>query len=83
MAIRPDAPYNGWVLGGGLLAGWGLFNLAEGLLDHHILGLHHVREQPFSPGSWDLAFDVFSLVLLLAGGLAFRRGAGLKRHSKT
>lgn len=29
---------------GWMLAGWGLFNLVEGLVDHEILGLHHVRE---------------------------------------
>src|SRR5690606_7722539 len=32
---------------GGFFAGWGLFNLVEGLLHHHILKFHNVRE--FSP----------------------------------
>jgi uncharacterized membrane protein len=27
-----------------LILGWGLFNLVEGIIDHHILGLHHVRD---------------------------------------
>ena len=26
-----------------LLAGWGSFNLVEGVVNHHILGIHHVR----------------------------------------
>jgi uncharacterized membrane protein len=30
------------VAGGGALAGWGLFNFVEGLIDHQILGIHHV-----------------------------------------
>jgi uncharacterized membrane protein len=30
---------------GGLLLGWGLFNFVEGLVDHHILQIHHVRCQ--------------------------------------
>ncbi|MDQ3208027.1 MAG: DUF2243 domain-containing protein, partial [Gemmatimonadota bacterium] len=29
---------------GQLLLGWGLFNLIEGIIDHHLLGLHHVRD---------------------------------------
>ena len=29
---------------GWLLVGWGLFNLVEGVVDHHILAIHHVRE---------------------------------------
>jgi uncharacterized membrane protein len=31
-------------LWGGMLAGWGLFNLIEGTLNHHILKLHNVME---------------------------------------
>ena len=27
-----------------VLAGWGLFNVVEGLVDHQLLGLHHVRD---------------------------------------
>lgn len=29
-----------------LILGWGIFNLAERLIDHEILGLHHVRDLP-------------------------------------
>ena len=29
---------------GWLLVGWGLFNLVEGIVDHQILTIHHVRE---------------------------------------
>jgi uncharacterized membrane protein len=27
-----------------LLAGWGVFNLVEGVIDHHLRGVHHVRD---------------------------------------
>ena len=27
-----------------LLAGWGAFNVVEGLIDHQLLGIHHVRD---------------------------------------
>jgi uncharacterized membrane protein len=55
-----------------LLAGWGVFNLVEGLIDHQILGLHHVRDDLGGPLGWDLAFLAFG-ALLVAGGLALAR----------
>ena len=56
-----------------LLAGWGAFNLVEGLVDHQLLGLHHVRDDLGGPVGWDLAFLALGAVLL-AGGLALARG---------
>ena len=47
-----------------MLAGWGAFNLVEGLIDHQLLGLHHVRDDLGGPIGWDLAF------LGLGAGLA-------------
>lgn len=52
-----------------LLAGWGIFNLVEGLIDHQILNIHHVRDDLGAPLSWDIGFLVFG-ALLLAGGWA-------------
>jgi uncharacterized membrane protein len=58
-----------------VLAGWGIFNVVEGLIDHQLLGVHHVRDDLGAPLSWDLAFLAFG-VLLIAGGWALhRRGA--------
>jgi uncharacterized membrane protein len=42
-------------LSGAIALGWGVFNLVEGLLDHQILGIHHVRPGPHQL-AWDLAF---------------------------
>ena len=28
----------------GLVLGWGVFNLVEGVVDHRLLGVHHVRD---------------------------------------
>ena len=56
-----------------MLAGWGLFNLVEGLVDHQILGIHHVRSGS-GHVAWDLAFLALGAVLLV-GGLALARGA--------
>ncbi len=62
-----------WRLQAGLmLAGWGAFNLVEGLIDHQLLGIHHVRDDLGAPLGWDLAF-LASGVLLIAGGMALAR----------
>jgi uncharacterized membrane protein len=52
------------VLGGQMLLGWGVFNLVEGLIDHQVLGLHHVRDLPEYVPAYDWIF-------LAVGGLAF------------
>jgi uncharacterized membrane protein len=63
--------WSGRVLLGGLLMGWGLFNLVEGLIDHQFLGVHHVK-----PGegqlAWDLGFLASGLGLLAGGWLLAR-----------
>ncbi|KAF2510645.1 DUF2243 domain-containing protein [Flavobacterium foetidum] len=59
----------GGLLFGGLLAGWGIFNLIEGLINHHILKLHYVREISSQPESWNIGFLGFGLVLLIIGSL--------------
>ena len=58
-----------------VLAGWGIFNLVEGLIDHQILGVHHVRDDLGAPLSWDLGFLVLGALLVAAGWLLHRRGA--------
>ncbi len=69
---RLDAGPRPWgALIGPFLLGWGLFNVVEGLLDHHVLTLHHVR-----PGSNQLAWDLAYLaagIVLAAVGLAVAR----------
>ena len=57
---------------GGLLAGFGLFNLVEGVIDHHILHLHHVVETP-DHLKYDLAFLASGIVLIAAGAWLARR----------
>lgn len=60
------------VLWGWILAGWGLFNLVEGALDHHILGIHHVHGGPHQLW-WDIGFLILG-ALLLGGGWLLQRG---------
>jgi uncharacterized membrane protein len=55
-----------------LLAGWGAFNVIEGVVDHQLLGLHHVRDDLGAPLGWDLAFLALG-ALLIAVGVALWR----------
>ncbi|GGG51770.1 DUF2243 domain-containing protein [Hymenobacter glacieicola] len=71
---RPDVAWSGRTLVGGLLLGWGLFNVVEGLIDHTLLGLHHVYEYTEDKLPWDMAFLAFGALLLLAGWGLIRAG---------
>jgi uncharacterized membrane protein len=59
---------------GMLLSGWGAFNLVEGLVDHQVLGIHHVRDDLGGPLGWDLGFLVFGALLVLGGFALARHG---------
>jgi uncharacterized membrane protein len=52
---------------GMLLAGWGVFNFVEGIVDHQLLGIHHVRDDLGAPPGWDVGFLAFGALLILAG----------------
>jgi uncharacterized membrane protein len=64
---RPWRRVVGWAL-----TGWGLFNLVEGIVDHHLLQIHHVR-----PGPHQLAYDLGFLAL---GGLLLLVGWALAQR---
>jgi uncharacterized membrane protein len=71
-AVRRGASLGWNRLIGGLLAGWGAFNVLEGIIDHQILGLHHVR-----PGPDELLYDIgflgWGAVMLAVGVWLLRR----------
>jgi uncharacterized membrane protein len=58
-------------LWGHVLSGWGLFNLVEGLVDHQLLGIHHVRSGPHEV-AWDVGFLALGVLLLVGGRLLAR-----------
>jgi uncharacterized membrane protein len=64
------------VLWGWTLTGWGVFNLVEGVLDHHILGIHHVRAGPHRLW-WDLGFLLLGVALIVGAGFVRRTGRHL------
>jgi uncharacterized membrane protein len=60
-----------------LLLGWGLFNLIEGVVDHQVLGLHHVHDLPVHLPVYDWLFLAIGGVgFLLVGWLLARDPAG-------
>jgi uncharacterized membrane protein len=61
---------------GWMLVGWGLFNLVEGIVDHHILTIHHVREGVDNQWAYDVGFLVFGALLVLGGWLLARSDDG-------
>lgn len=73
--LAPD-----WAFQLGLvLVGWGTFNLVEGLVNHHLIGAHHVRDDLGGPLSWDLGFLASGVALVVAGLALHRRGAARMR----
>jgi uncharacterized membrane protein len=59
---------------GQLLFGWGAFNLTEGVIDHHLLNLHHVRDLPVHVPFYDWVFLAIGGLGLLAIGWLLMRG---------
>lgn len=62
---------SGKALLGWALAGWGIFNLVEGIIDHQILGIHHIRDESLA---WDVGFLAFGVALIVVGWLLARAG---------
>ena len=62
------------VLWSWILFGWGAFNLAEGLVDHQILKIHHVRPGP-NASAWDMGFLASGVILMALGWLLAKRAS--------
>jgi uncharacterized membrane protein len=80
VARRQDVLLSTSALVGSMLTGVALFNIVEGVIDHHWLHIHHVREiDEHLP--WDLGFLAVSAVLGVVGialvRVAARRGSAV------
>lgn len=71
---RRETVWSGRLLLGSVLAGFGGFNIVEGIIDHHILQIHHVR---FGPSR-----DVYDLTFLAVSALILGAGVGLIRSAR-
>jgi uncharacterized membrane protein len=64
------------LLAGSILIGFGIFNVVEGLIDHHLLAIHHVNETvPRSEWIyWDLGFLAWGAAMLAGGWNLYKSG---------
>lgn len=72
-ARHPHAPWPGKTMWGALLVGWGIFNTAEGMVDHHLFSIHHVVER-LGLSVYDYLFVASGLLFLVAGIMLIREG---------
>jgi uncharacterized membrane protein len=75
-AHRTHVWWSGKMLFGSILMGFGIFNLVEGIVDHHLLGIHHVNETvPVEQWIyWDIGFLVWGALMLIGGWALLRSG---------
>jgi len=69
---RENINRSGKIFAGGLLTGWGLFNIVEGIIDHHILKLHNVVEVSMDHDSGNFIFLGMSVLIIIAGYLLIK-----------
>ena len=75
-ARKPHVRWSGKMLWGTILVGFGLFNLVEGIVNHQLLGIHHVNETvaPEQWIYWDLGFLAWGALMLVGGWMLLRSG---------
>ena len=71
VARRPDVLWSARAFVGSLFVGWGSFNLVEGIIDHHLLDLHHVVER-LGVSGYDYAFLASGVIFIVGGTIAIR-----------
>jgi uncharacterized membrane protein len=75
-AHRTHVRWSGKLLAGTMLMGFGIFNVVEGIVDHHLLGIHHVNET--APRHqwiyWDLGFLIWGALMLITGWFVLKTG---------
>ncbi|QKQ72427.1 DUF2243 domain-containing protein [Nostoc sp. TCL240-02] len=76
---RDDVPWSSQTFIGSILIGSGLFDLVEGLIDHQILGVHHVKPGP-NELAWDLGFLAFGALLVVIGWIMIKKESLVISH---
>jgi len=70
---RENIDRSGKLFSGGLLAGWGLFNTVESIINHHILKLHNVQEVSLHQDLGNYIFLIVSLLMILSGYVLIKK----------
>jgi uncharacterized membrane protein len=83
-AHRGHVRWSTKLLAGTMLLGFGIFNVVEGLVDHQLLGLHHVNETapPAQWIYWDLGFLAWGAAMVLGGWYLTRTGRAETRFAE-
>jgi uncharacterized membrane protein len=68
---RDDVLWSSKTFFGSLSIGFGLFNVVEGLIDHQILGIHHVKPGP-NQLAWDLGFLALGALMIAVGWIIIK-----------
>ncbi len=69
-----DIAWSGSTFIGAVIFGWGVFNVVEGVLDHHILNLHHVVER-LGTSIFDYLFLCWGVLFLALGWRIIHSGS--------
>ena len=75
-ASQPHDPWSWKMMAGAMLTGFGIFNVVEGIVDHQILGIHHVNERvpPEQWIYWDLGFLIWGALMWVGGWYLLQAG---------
>jgi uncharacterized membrane protein len=84
-AQRRHLYWSSKLLAGTMLIGFGAFNLVEGIIDHHLLGIHHVNEivDRAYRIHFDAGFIILGAAMLMIGWLLLRQGQCERRREST
>ncbi|MGB3650201.1 MAG: DUF2243 domain-containing protein [Rivularia sp. (in: cyanobacteria)] len=74
-AKRSDVTWSSITFFGSILIGIGLFDFIEGIIDHQILAVHHVKPGP-NEFAWDMGFLALGVLLALIGWLMLQQQSG-------
>jgi uncharacterized membrane protein len=74
-----DVAWSSQTFVGSILIGTGLFDVVEGLIDHQILGIHHVKPGP-NQLAWDLGFLALGAMLIIIGWIMIQRSKIVINH---
>jgi uncharacterized membrane protein len=70
--LQTTACHSTKLIWAGLLIGWGIFNVMEGMMDHYLFKIHNVRELIGKQNLYNLLFIIYSVALIITGWLLYK-----------